>query len=210
MKPIQVDDLQLFIQSIQPKELVVLKNTIELNLITSAIVALSNTNGGSILIGLGKNSKVVGVNPLEIDSIKEYIRDHITPTVHLDFKVIQIRHHFIIQIDLLKTFLILSFRDENQAWKRSLIINHQVHIANEVMEELLKLQTDHDYLENVSHTCCSNIISVLNNENGLSLTSLSNQISVKRSELVFNLAYLIFMKNVRISSEDSKICYFSI
>lgn len=209
MNTIQIDDLQHFFQSIQPRELVVLKNTSDLNQIVSAMVALVNTNGGNILIGLGKNSKLVGINPLEIDSIKEYISNNVSPAINFEFNVIQIKHHFIFQIDLAKSSLIHSYKDESRAWIRTLIIEHQVHSANEVLEELLKFQSDDSYNKNVSSKFCSTILSILDTENGSSLTNLSGQINEKRNDLIYNLAYLIFSGNVRITFRNSSFCYFS-
>lgn len=210
MEPIILSDVNSLIQSIHNSELIILIDTSDLHKIASAISALANTNGGTLLIGISDKSKLKGVNPLELDSIQQFLTKNISPIIDSNFSVIQIRHYFIFKVEVDGSSQVHSFLDADHSWKRSVIINKTVVNANEVIEMVLKLKTDVNHLDTISSLCCVNIMNELNSNVGVSLSRLASKSSFKRSEVVCNLAYLILTEKVRIALDDSKLNYFSI
>ena len=208
MESIQFPDIKTFIQSLGAVDFICVKDTSELIQITSAVVALANSNGGTLIIGLGRNHKVVGVNPLELGSIKDYISENSSPVIASICSVVQIGHYCILRMDLPSSNLIHSFKDVRQKWKRAIVLDQEVFIANEVIEELLKFKWDSDYSNKQSDICCDEIKEALTLKESLSFSAITSVVNFNRTDLAYNLAFLIFDNQVKFTWQDLQVFYF--
>lgn len=209
MEPIIVSDVNSVIQAINKSELIFLEDTSDLHRIANATTALANTSGGVMLIGVNGKAKVKGVNPLDLDSIQQFLTKNISPVISCGFSIIQIRHYFVFKVEVYNSSQLYSFLDVDLVWKRSMVLNNTVVVANEVIEVLLKLKVEGDFINNVSSLCCESIMEELSSTIGISLSRITSKSSFKRSEVVYNLAYLLFMKKARIVQDNAKLNYFS-
>lgn len=208
MKSIEIPDVKTYIHLHREIDMLFLNDTIDLFQIVGSVVALANSNGGSLIIGVGKNHKVVGVNPQDAKLIQEFIIENCSPAIAIQVSILQIRHQFIFRVDVEQSNEIVSFKNSDEKWLRSIVVDLSVFVVNEVLDEYLKIKTNLETNIIQSQDCCDAIIRELSVHGTSSFSRITSVLDYKRGMLSYHLAYLIYNKQVKFEIVDAKVNYF--
>lgn len=206
---IQISDVKSFLKSLgHHNDLVYANNLDETVEIVKSLVALANSDGGIQLIGVDEKGKVIGINPFDLSLLQDFCKQNISPQLELMVDVYQLNHKSFFKIEVQPSNTLHSYKDMNQKWVRSLVVDGEPIVANEVLEELLNLKVDKTSKEKQSQNCCNEIIVTLTQNGNSSFTKISADVGFKRKEVVFNLAVLILEGRVNFCLKDTQFTYF--
>lgn len=208
MEPIQISDVKSFLNSLDHEVLLFEKNQNDFISIAMTVVALANSSGGVVMIGLDEKGKIVGVNPFDCSNLHDFISSNLSPKIELQTSLYQLKHRFFLKLEVLSSKLVHSFRNINQKWVRSIVIDGKPVVANDVMDELLNLSVDTEYKKMRSRDCCDEICAMLSKHGESSFTKIASEVSYRRKEVTYNLAYLILEEKVNFNLIDLQFTYF--
>ena len=129
------DDSHCFIENSE--------NSIE---IAHTIIALANSNGGSILLGVNKKRKVIGINPEpELQKVKDIISAFCDPNLKYELSLLQDDFKFCLEINICKSSKLLYCKNGNK--KEYYILENQTLIKlNKIYENVLKSKNKYQFI----------------------------------------------------------------
>jgi predicted HTH transcriptional regulator len=186
-----------FIQNLEPE-----------NSIVTILCSFANTDGGSLLIGVKKNGKVVGTEPSESYSIiTNLLYNQCQPNIPFEFTVHHFTYKIVIEIIVPKNDEIFMCLDEQENWNSYIRLGKLTLKANSVLKKYIELQKGKKILSKENETEMQEVIQIVSNNPLLSLTQLSKKTSIKRDKIESILALLIHQNKINFDYVDDSIVY---
>lgn len=176
--------------------------------ISSILCSFANTDGGSLLIGVKKNGKVVGTDPSESYSlITDMFNNFCQPEIPFEFTVHHFTYKIVIEIIIPKNDEIYFCLDEQENWSPYIRLDKLTLKANSVLKKYIELQKGKKSIQKENEVEIQEITSIISNNPQLSFTQLSKKTGIKRDRIEFILASLIYQKKINFDYTDGSIVY---
>lgn len=162
--------------------------------IAKSICALANSQGGSLLIGVKKNSKIIGIEPSESYSIISQICENyflspqpfVFDVHHFSFKVVG-------EVYIEKTPFLCELVDITKQKMAYLFLGQKVVKANVVLKKFIALEKKKSPV--LFSETMSNLLAEISHHN-YSYTQLAKVSTLKRNDLENSLADLLYLKKI--------------
>lgn len=160
--------------------------------IARTLVAFANTEGGSLLIGVKDNGKIVGTNPEEEYYMIEGASEaYCKPPVQFDKNVWQEDRFLVLEIVVPKSDQKHKAQDDEGKWRSYVRIDDRTMHGNKILEQVWKLRENGSPkpLEFDPETVA--MIEVIKREGPLSLSKLYRKAGISLNRVDRTLAHLV-------------------
>lgn len=174
--------------------------------IGSILCSFANTKGGSLLIGVKKNGKVIGTEPSETFSFISEVSEIICqPKIAVEVAVHQFTYKIVVEIIVPKSNRVHLSSDENGQWVGYLRMNEHTMKINAVLVNYLEMVKNNQILPDFSSEM-EELYSIFE-EKKITFTQLTKITKIKREKLEVLLAKLICLNKIKFEFEDEKILF---
>jgi predicted HTH transcriptional regulator len=177
--------------------------------IARTLCAFSNTEGGSLLIGVKDNGKVAGCVPEEEFYMIQGAADiACKPAVLFETKVWQEKHHFVLEVIVRKGDGRIKCKDENGKWVPFYRIKDRTLRANNVLDKLWSLKRSESKRPEKFSDHEIEVIKTVNEFGPISLTKLNRMTELGFTALSNLLATLIHWRVIDFHVDDDGLRYY--
>lgn len=178
--------------------------------IARTLVAFANTDGGRLLIGVKDNGKITGVFPEEeIHMIEAAAEMHCKPALQFTSRVWQEDMKLVLEITIQPSAQkpVLA-KDEDGNWKVYVRRKDHTLLANKILMQVWKYENKLDFSkpEKMGDEELT-ILSVIANNDGITLSKLYRSIEQKKSTIDRLVALFICWKLIEMDITDSGTFY---
>ena len=168
------------------------------------LIALANTKGGILIIGVKKNNKVIGITPeSEKHKIAKIIQKYITPSISCFFYEIQEGFKIILHIKVLKSVNGTIYFINESKKEIYLRLNEQTIKANNILDKFYKYRDLNEKISVILSNEESAILNLISISNQISLTQIFKKVKINRDTLEYNLVRLLYRDLIKISLVDN-------
>lgn len=178
--------------------------------IARTLCAFANTTGGSLLIGVKDNGKIVGCDPEEeyymiegASSIKS------RPTIPFKTKVWKEGHHLVLEVMVEPQEVRCKALDDNGKWVPYYRIDDHSVRGNRVLDIVWRLKREIPARPERFSDIEIDVLKVIHNHGPVSVSSINKKVKLGFNELSGLLASLIHWGVVDISMQDDGLKYFT-
>ena len=180
------------------------ENTDNLIELAQHIVAFANSEGGTLIIGIKKNNKIIGITPqLEKQKIAEIINNYIAPTISYFFYEIQEGYKMVLHVKVLKSVNKTIYFINGSKKEIYLTINQKTIKANNILEKFYKYRDLNEKISVILSNEESAILNLISISNQISLTQIFKKVKINRDTLEYNLVRLLYRDLIKISLVDN-------
>lgn len=152
--------------------------------IARTLCAFANTEGGSLLIGVKDNRKIVGCDPQEeLQMIEIAAKSFCQPEIKFTSKVWQEEFRLVLEIIVLKSKQIPhKSKDDNGRWHPYIRVQDHTTAANKILESVWKEQRKATFSQNILNQEDNDLLYIIREEQKITLSQLyknQNRILVK-------------------------------
>lgn len=184
-----------FIQTIEDKDYLI-----------NSLCSFANTDGGSLLIGVKKNGKIIGTEPSETISLISYISEKLChPGIQIEFNTHQFKYKIVVEIIIQKSDVV-HFCLTNGKQNCYIRINENIFKANSVLIKYLELLKKYEYPSSEISTEMNELYSVFI-EKKLTFTQLVKLIKIKRNRVEHLLANLIYLNKIKFEFDNETVFF---
>lgn len=199
--------LEAFIHAGEGQQSEFLLNTESIHEIADHLCAFANTDGGSILVGIKKNGKIIGTEPSESYSILTSIAENLCkPVVPFEINVHQLNYKFVVELIVPVSSEIHSSQDKDENWNAFIRKDTAVLKINSVIKKYLEIVKNKISIETEISDEMNNLL-ILLETNQLSLTKLVKLTKIKREKLDYLLAQLIYSGKIKYTFQEDTIFF---
>jgi predicted HTH transcriptional regulator len=175
--------------------------------IAATLVALANTKGGSVLIGVKDSGKIKGINPSEEEYMIEEAVVHFTkPKVAYSKSIWQERHYFVIEIEVDQSNVKHRALSEGGEWKSFVRIDDHTCHTNKIIDLAWKLSDTYKESPKYNEECIEEIINKLSKSH-TTLSKLYAKSAFSLKIVDYNLSCLLYNESVVLLFVDEKVQY---
>lgn len=161
--------------------------------IARTLVAFANAQGGSLLIGVKDNGKVVGVNPEEeYHMIKGAADLYTEPRVRFETNVWQERHYLVLEVLVEKAKFKHKAITEDGKWKSFVRVDDHTLIGNKILEKVWYFQSHGVNRPEKFDERTVAFIKLLKDEGSVTISLLYRKSSLAMKKVDNLLAILVF------------------
>jgi len=178
------------------------------NVVTRTLVAFANTNGGTLIVGVKENGKIIGVNPQEeLHSLEEAIREFSNPPVSITSKVLQEGRHLALEIQVSKSNIKHKAKDGENKWSFYQRIDKHTLVGNKITIQLWKLQDQGNAKPDSFDDRTSEIIDLIKTYQPVTISKLFRLSSIEKNNVIEIVASLTYWDIVDCHMNDSSVEY---
>lgn len=197
-------DLESMIEKGEGQQLSFIQNIEDKDTIIRVLCSLANTDGGSLLIGVRKNGKVIGTEPSETISFISAVAEKLCrPEIPIEFQIHQFTYKIVIEIIIQKSKDV-HLCSEDGKWKSYIRINENTFKINSVLIKYLELLKKNECISPDMSAEMSELYSFFK-EKELTFTQLVKLTKIKRDKLEYLLAKLVYLNKLKFEFNDEKI-----
>lgn len=198
--------LESVIEKGEGQQLSFIQNTEDRNTIISILCSFANTDGGSLLIGVKKNGKVIGTEPSEtLSFISDICENLCKPKVPVEFNIHQFTYKMIVEIIVKKSNEVHLYSD-NGKWNCYIRVNESTVKINSVLIKYLELLKK-GILILPDFSSEMNELYAIFCEKKLTFTQLTKLSKIKRDKLEHLLAKLIYLNKIKFEFDNETILF---
>lgn len=196
-----------FIKSAPINQLVLIQSFDQVDDIGKAMVALANSRGGCLIIGVKKNKNVSGIDPADFHPMIEKLEGRISPSVDWQATLVEDNYRLLYVMDIERTELLHSYKSEDQSWNKYVMFKGEVIQTNEVISEILFMEKKKIDVSLDQTQIARDILDAFTAGEEYSFTQLTSKVKYSRNELVLNLAKLIYLGEITLSKSKDNFVY---
>lgn len=199
--------LEAFIHEGEGQQSEFLLNTEHIHEIADRLCAFANTEGGSLLVGIKKNGKIVGTEPSEsYSTLTDIIENLCKPAFPFEINVHQFTYKFVVEVIVPVSNEIHSSRDKDGNWNTFIRTDTSVLKINSVLKKHLEIVKNKIPAETEISAEMNDLLTLFET-NKLSLTKLIKLTKIKREKLDYLLAQLIYSEKINYTFQDNTIFF---
>ncbi len=199
--------LEAFIHAGEGQQSEFLLNTEHSHEIAAILCAFANTEGGSLFVGIKKNGKIIGTEPSESYSTLMYIAENLCrPVIPFEITVHQSTYKFVVEINIGASTNIHSSQDKDENWNTYIRKGTSIFKINSVLKKFLEIVKHKLPAETEISTEMNELLAHLET-NQLSLTKLVKLTKIKREQLDYLLAQLIYSGTINYTFREDTIFF---
>lgn len=200
------DDLESMIEKGEGQQLSFIQNIEDKDTIIRVLCSFANTDGGSLLIGVKKNGKIIGTEPSETISFISAIAEKLCrPEIPIEFQIHQFTYKIVVEIIIQKSKEVHVCSEEDK-WNSYIRINENTFKINSVLIRYLELLKKKEYIS-PDMSAEMNELYFFFDEKELTFTQLVKLVKIKRDKLEYLLAKLIYLNKIKFEFNDEKILF---
>lgn len=171
--------------------------------IARTLVAFANAEGGSLLIGVKDNGKIVGTNPEEeFYMIEGAAMTYCKPPVEFERHVWQEDRFLVLEIIVPKSSQKHKAVDEEGRWKSYIRIDDHSLQGNKILDDVWRLEKQGASKSFEFDNDCKLILDTIKQEDRISLSKLYRLTKIKKQHVDSNLALLVYWGVVQMDLSD--------
>ena len=172
------------------------------------LVAFANSDGGKLLIGIKDNSKIIGVSPGEmIKTINEISNSYCKPPVEFLSKTWKVKHHLVLEINVLKSKDKHRALDKEKSWKFYIRSGNQIFRGNKILENVWNLEKFGSKDLELVDDSEKSILKIIEEGQLVTLSQIYKTSNRMRSEVDKILSLLVFMNQVIMKTTENGTFY---
>lgn len=180
--------------------------------IARTLVAFANTEGGSLLIGVKDNGKLVGVFPEEeYYMIEGASTMYCSPEVAFSTIVWEEEHYLILEVVVEKSDKRHKAKDEDGNWRYYVRVNDQTLRSNKILEKTWKLKRFGSERPVAFDDSTTALLNFLRENQCVSLSKIYTNLPFAKKTVDNLLARLVFwgVVEMKMSESGTKYCLYS-
>ena len=172
-------------------------NPIEL---AKQMVAFANSEGGTLIIGIKKNNKIIGITPqLEKQKIAEIINNYIAPTISYFFYEIQEGYKMVLHVKVLKSVNKTIYFINGSKKEIYLIINQKIIKANNILEKFYKFRELNKSIPDILSEEENTVLNLISLSFQISLNQAYKKTNITRDTTEYILVRLLYRNLIKIN-----------
>lgn len=177
--------------------------------IARTLVAFANTDGGSLLIGVKDNGKIVGTNPEEEYYMVEAAADfYCKPPIKFESKVWQEDRFLVLEIIVPKGVSKHKAIDEEGKWRSYIRVEDHTFQGNKILDRVWKLQEKGQPKPLEFDQDCVGMIGVLKSEGACSLSKIYRKSLLPKNVIDSLIALLVYWEVVQMEFTENGTVYY--
>lgn len=176
--------------------------------IARTMVSFANAEGGSILIGVKDNGKVVGIVPTEeYYMIEAAARDYCSPPLIYEKRIWQEDHKMVLEIIIPKSEIKHKAQDDRHKWISYIRIDDHSLSGNKILDKVWKHEQFGIEKPEVFNEQTSDFIILVKINQPLSLSRIYRLSVMKKNMLDNLLAVLVYWEIINMSITENGTFY---
>ena len=164
------------------------------------MVAFANSEGGTLIIGIKKNNKIIGITPqLEKQKIAEIINKYIAPTISYSFYEIQEGYKMVLHVKVLKSVNKTIYFINGSKKEIYLIINQKIIKANNILEKFYKFRELNKSIPDILSEEENTVLNLISLSFQISLNQAYKKTNLTRDTTEYILVRLLYRNLIKIN-----------
>lgn len=177
--------------------------------IAQLLTSFSNTDGGSLFVGIKENGKIIGVFPNdEITRIEEICQTYCKPQFTLESKIWQEDFRLVLEVKISKNPARNNLAlNENNEWKSYFRANQNTLVTNKIVEKIWALEKKNISKPQYFGKEELDFLASFTQEK-ITLSKLYQTFSLPKNQIEHLLALFVFWKEIKMTN-DTEGTYYS-
>lgn len=176
--------------------------------IARTIVAFANTEGGSILLGVKDNGKIIGSNPNDdLSNVEEIIQEYCAPQISFESITHRENRHLVLEILIPKSEVKHKTKDEKGEFKFYYRLEDQTLLVNKVVVQLWKLQDNKISTPETPDEKVDELKELIQSNQPVTMSKLFRLTSMDKNDVIKLLALMMYWDIIARIKLDSGVGY---
>jgi predicted HTH transcriptional regulator len=176
------------------------ENTDNLIELAHHIVAFANSEGGTLILGINKNNKIIGITPeFEKQKITKIIENYITPTIGCFFHETKEGYKMVLHVKVLKSENKTIYFINGSKKEIYLTLNQKIIKANNILEKFYKFRDLNKQIPDLISVEESSILNLISLSNQISTTQIFKKLKLTRNTIEYILVRLLYRNLIKIN-----------
>lgn len=171
--------------------------------IARILVALANTEGGRLLIGVNDKGRIKGVNPEEeLSVVEEISHGYCQPELNIESNIWEEGHHLLLEVSVKKSEIRHKAIDEGGRWKHYIRVENLTLLSNKILERTWHLEKCGQDRPHVFDELTTGFLKLIREESPFRISKLYKKSGMKMNEVDKLLAQLVYWKVVQMEMSE--------